>query len=624
MDNFGLTGNSYDNTGDLGATTWRHVAFVERIADAGGAAPHQPAAVPEQLADAERRLQALRATPAAWKPARPARSSAPSSTRSCIQQDICNGCGYCLPACPFGVPALSAIDHQAHKCTLCYDRLKDGLEPACAKACPTDSIQFGPVDELLRARPGTRRRPPRARRRATPTSTATAADGGTGGIDGLNAFFILTAPPEVYNLPSQPELPQRKVLPAFLHHRGHGHRAGRGGGARRCGDAREPAIPSAPVMAAAADRPQDVARHTERPLGAAAGRGRSAGRLGDENELLRRAGDPQAALEVARSSPTSSSAASPAAATCVATIAELVGGAGGRPIARAGRYISFAALLPCPLLLILDLGRPERFLHMLRVFKLRSPMSVGIWGLTSSAASAPFRPASRPPTTGCSRRAPCSGASSVPIPARLVGAGRDRPAFFVGGYTGVLLAATAVPLWTRNHLLLGPLFLTSALSSATAAIALVLALLRGTPRESLKRLERFDALALLAELVLVLAVRLLPGPVIGRALTEGRRGPAYLFGVIGLGILAPAFLQWPSLAHDEAPSRPRAILASILVLIGGFLLRYVMVFGGRHSADDPAATFTLAAGPDPTTRPADQATRYPDRPEDKPSVSAAP
>src|SRR5207237_2076870 len=65
-----------------------------------------------------------------------------------IQQDICNGCGYCLPACPFGVPALSEIDHRAHKCTLCYDRLKDDLEPACAKACPTASIQFGPVDQL--------------------------------------------------------------------------------------------------------------------------------------------------------------------------------------------------------------------------------------------------------------------------------------------------------------------------------------------------------------------------------------------------------------------------------------------------------------------------------------------
>ena len=66
-----------------------------------------------------------------------------------VQEDICNGCGYCVPACPFGVPQLSTTDHKAHKCTLCFDRLVDGLEPACAKACPTDSIQFGLVAELM-------------------------------------------------------------------------------------------------------------------------------------------------------------------------------------------------------------------------------------------------------------------------------------------------------------------------------------------------------------------------------------------------------------------------------------------------------------------------------------------
>jgi len=66
-----------------------------------------------------------------------------------IQQDICNGCRYCLAACPFGVPELSSTDGKAHKCTLCYDRLKDGLEPACAKDCPTASIQFSSIDELM-------------------------------------------------------------------------------------------------------------------------------------------------------------------------------------------------------------------------------------------------------------------------------------------------------------------------------------------------------------------------------------------------------------------------------------------------------------------------------------------
>src|SRR5690242_5735295 len=80
----------------------------------------------------------------------PAPSSGPSSTQCMCSRTSANGCGYCVGACPFGVVEVDKErDGKAHKCTLCYDRLKDGLEPACAKSCPTDSIRFGPVDELL-------------------------------------------------------------------------------------------------------------------------------------------------------------------------------------------------------------------------------------------------------------------------------------------------------------------------------------------------------------------------------------------------------------------------------------------------------------------------------------------
>ncbi len=213
----GLTGFSYDNTGDLGATTWRHVAFVERTAPVssdplGGLlapAPGQTAWL--MLSDVCKHCvnaPCLDACP----------TGAIIRTRFdtvVIQDDVCNGCGYCVPACPFGVPQLSGGDHTAHKCTLCYDRLVDGMEPACAKACPTDSIQFGPIEELM----------PRAVKRVADLQSrgvgqaqiyGDLCSGGTGGIDGLNALFVLTAEPETYNLPASPQRPSDKTLPAFV------------------------------------------------------------------------------------------------------------------------------------------------------------------------------------------------------------------------------------------------------------------------------------------------------------------------------------------------------------------------------------------------------------------------
>jgi formate dehydrogenase iron-sulfur subunit len=131
-----------------------------------------------------------------------------------LQADVCNGCGYCIPACPFGVVDRDPDDGRAAKCTLCYDRLQDGVEPACAKACPTDSIQFGPYEELVDV----------ARRRVV-----TLQDRGLEGAylygagdredeqlaGGLGAFFLLTEPPERYGLPAQADSPiQENVVPA--------------------------------------------------------------------------------------------------------------------------------------------------------------------------------------------------------------------------------------------------------------------------------------------------------------------------------------------------------------------------------------------------------------------------
>jgi formate dehydrogenase iron-sulfur subunit len=129
-----------------------------------------------------------------------------------LQADVCNGCGYCVPSCPFGVIDRDQIDGRAAKCTLCYDRLTDGLEPACAKACPTDSIQFGPYDEIVDV----------ARGRVVELHERGLADAylygaGDEGEDalagGLGAFFLLTQPPERYGLPAQAESPIQENAP---------------------------------------------------------------------------------------------------------------------------------------------------------------------------------------------------------------------------------------------------------------------------------------------------------------------------------------------------------------------------------------------------------------------------
>jgi formate dehydrogenase iron-sulfur subunit len=127
-----------------------------------------------------------------------------------VQQDICNGCGYCVPACPFGVIDKREDDGRVWKCTLCYDRLEVGLEPACAKSCPTKSIQFGPLDEL---RERARGRVEELHARGVSEARLYGADPNDG-VGGMGAFFLLLDDPEVYRLPPDPVVTTRD-LPAM-------------------------------------------------------------------------------------------------------------------------------------------------------------------------------------------------------------------------------------------------------------------------------------------------------------------------------------------------------------------------------------------------------------------------
>jgi len=218
------TGESYDHTSELGANTWRHVAFIEQ---------NEPLHGPDGgEVDALRWLMSSdvckHCTHAACLDVCPTGSLFRTELGTVVvQEDICNGCGYCVPACPFGVldkrhlprhsndPPTEILglqlgrkeDGRVWKCTLCYDRLKGGHEPACAKACPTDSIQFGPLDEL--------------RERAEQRLGKLQAENWNGarlygndpddGVGGFGAFFLLLDEPEVYGLPPDPVVTTRDL-----------------------------------------------------------------------------------------------------------------------------------------------------------------------------------------------------------------------------------------------------------------------------------------------------------------------------------------------------------------------------------------------------------------------------
>jgi formate dehydrogenase iron-sulfur subunit len=214
-DGIELTGMSYDNTGGLGASTWRHVAFIEQIQRPGEGAADDAAV---GGADGSRWLMSSNVckhcTESGCLDVCPTGALMRTEFGTVVvQSDICNGCGYCVSACPFGVIERREGDGRAWKCTLCYDRIGDGLEPACAKACPTESIQFGPVDEL-RERAALR---VEELRLAGESHAQLYLEDPADGIGGAGAFFLLLDEPEVYGLPPDPVVTTRD-LPRMWRH----------------------------------------------------------------------------------------------------------------------------------------------------------------------------------------------------------------------------------------------------------------------------------------------------------------------------------------------------------------------------------------------------------------------
>jgi formate dehydrogenase iron-sulfur subunit len=219
-DGYLLTGMSYDNTGALGASTWRHVAFVEKPltgqeTDLGMPGLGPPPGESQAAESGDGGVQWLMSsdvckhcTHAACLDVCPTGAIFRTEFGTVVvQADVCNGCGYCVPACPYGVLDKREEDGRIFKCTLCYDRIGAGQEPACAKACPTESIQFGELDEL-RERAGERVERLHEAGVVEARLYGARPDDGVGG-DG--AFFLLLDEPEVYGLPPDPVVTTRDL-----------------------------------------------------------------------------------------------------------------------------------------------------------------------------------------------------------------------------------------------------------------------------------------------------------------------------------------------------------------------------------------------------------------------------
>jgi formate-dependent nitrite reductase membrane component NrfD len=276
----------------------------------------------------------------------------------------------------------------------------------------------------------------------------------------------------------------------------------------------------------------------------------------------------------------------------LAAAAEDLAGGRDREVIRTGRYLALGGVLAGTGLLIADLGRPERFHHMLRIVRLRSAMSLGSWGLTLFGPFLGAAAVLQAAEDGWLGRSPGLARLSRNGVGRLLHAAGLPPALFVGGYTGVLLASTSTPSWARRTRVLGPLFLASAASSGLAAVSAVLEARGVGSRGALRRLRRAETVALAAELGLALRSRR-----DAARLPSGRRAPAGLRLLEALTLVGGMALPLGLTPRSTLRRRRRRAgpLGVALALAGSLALRYLTTAHGYRSARYHEDTWRLSA-----------------------------
>ena len=279
-----------------------------------------------------------------------------------------------------------------------------------------------------------------------------------------------------------------------------------------------------------------------------------------------------------------------AGAYITASLAQRFGSVDDRRVAADGFYVAAAAAVPCAPLLIADLGRADRFHHMLRVFKPLSPMNLGAWTLTGFTPLAFLRAASHAADTGF-LRGPLGSLTRL-LPKPLVELSGTLLGLVLAGYSGVLLAATNVPLWAKSRLL-GGVFMASAMSSGSAAVTLAAAR-RGAPDAALHRLAVIESAASLGEAA-VLTGYLLQSGKTARPLMIGPLAAPFWLGAVGAGTLLPLILHGLAGRRHGRLLRLLSTAAALGTVAGSLALRWSIFEAGKISSEDQAASFELSS-----------------------------
>ncbi len=271
----------------------------------------------------------------------------------------------------------------------------------------------------------------------------------------------------------------------------------------------------------------------------------------------------------------------------LSALSDVIGDPGDAPVVRLGRYAATLGSAISGVLLIKDLGRPERFLNMMRIVKLKSPMSVGVYALSAFSALSGLMMTRQAKADGLLPFDPAGFLPRVPLDIAWAGS-----AALLGSYTGVLIGATAIPVWFAGSRHIPAIFVCSATSTACAFTLAVLALLPGTKSATMRKIERLEIFAAVSEALILRDYRA-RAHALGAPLFEGRIGKRLQNTTVLSGIVAPVLLNLPGALgrgeHNGFAVRARALLAAGLTLAGGLALRQCMLRAGKVSAADPRA-----------------------------------